>query len=141
VLDAERPAGNGVDGRDVGGAVVGEDPLDRDPVAGEEADRSAQEDEGGRRPLVAQDLGVGEAGGVVDADVDELPAGGSAASARSVGEPRGVVLVCREPVPGAAGDPAEPLDVDVDELAGARALIAPRRLEAQPPQATEARGG
>jgi hypothetical protein len=43
MADAERPAGERVDRGDVGGAVVGQEPLDGDPVAGVEGGGAAQE--------------------------------------------------------------------------------------------------
>jgi hypothetical protein len=67
--------------------------------------------------------------GVVDADVDvnELPAGGAAPVGASVGL---AAPASGDPVAGAVGaDPAELFDVDVDQLARHRALVAVRRLE------------
>jgi hypothetical protein len=43
-------------------------------VSGEELDRATQERDRRRRLLVGQDLGVGQAGRVVDGDVDCVPA-------------------------------------------------------------------
>lgn len=74
VPEAELAAGAPVDPRAVGGTVVAQHPLDRDPVRDEERNRPAQEADGGLAALVGKDLGVGEAGVVVDRDVDELPA-------------------------------------------------------------------
>jgi hypothetical protein len=62
----------------VTGAVVGEDPLDRDPHPLEPRDRPPQEGGRGGALLVGQHLDVGEAGGVVDADVEELSEDASA---------------------------------------------------------------
>ncbi len=74
MFDPESAARDGVDGADVGGAVVGEDAFDGDPVAAEEA-QGTDEEPGGRDCfLVAQDLGVGESAVVVDCDVDVFPA-------------------------------------------------------------------
>ena len=75
MADAELVAGDAVQVGAVGGAVVGHDPLDGDVVAGVEGDGSFEELDGGGGFLVAVDFDVGQAGGVVDADVDELPAG------------------------------------------------------------------
>jgi hypothetical protein len=47
VTDPERAAGDGMDGRAVGGAVVGENALGGDAVAGIERDRAPQERDGG----------------------------------------------------------------------------------------------
>src|SRR2546421_12946222 len=43
VPDPERATGERVDARAVGGAVVGQQPLDLDPVTGVEGERSAEE--------------------------------------------------------------------------------------------------
>ena len=45
-----------------------------DAVAAVEGDGAAQKAGGGRGPLVCEHLDVGEPGGVIDADVHELPA-------------------------------------------------------------------
>ena len=66
-----------------------------------------QEGDGALLALVGQDLGEGDARGVVEADVDELPAGAAAPAGALAGD--------------AVADPleaAELLDVDVDQLAG-----------------------
>ncbi len=76
-----RAAGERMDRRAVGRAVIRHHALDRDAVAVVERDRAAQEADGCGGFLVGQDLDVGQAGGVIDADVDELPAGGAAAAA------------------------------------------------------------
>ena len=82
-------------------------------------DGGLEEGDGALLPLVGQDLREGEARGVVDADVDELPA-----------DAAGLALAC-----AVAGDAmadaleaAELLDVDVDQLAGMLALVAADRL-------------
>jgi hypothetical protein len=75
VEDAELSAGDRVRDREVGAAVVGEDPLDGDAVAAVERERAAEEADSGGCFLVCEDLGVGEAAVVVDGDVDVLPAG------------------------------------------------------------------
>ena len=63
-----------VNGRAVGGAVVGDHALDGDAVAAVERDGAAQERDCGGGLLVAEDFDVGQAGAVVDGDVHELPA-------------------------------------------------------------------
>ena len=119
VLDPERFAGERVDRRAVAAAVVGKEALDIDAVAAVKRDRALQKRDRGRCFLIAEDFGVGEAAVVVDADVDELPADGVAALAGCVGE--GAVVVragaAADAFAGAALDPAELLDVDVDKLA------------------------
>ena len=45
-----------------------------DAAVGEPGDRSFEEPDGGDGAFVGEDLDVGEAGGVIDADVDGFPA-------------------------------------------------------------------
>jgi len=92
VFDLQPSAGDRVDDRDVGAAVVAEDRFDRDPVASEEGDGAAQEAGGGRCFLVGQHLGVGQAAVIVDGDVDELIADRPALAAGGVSPFRVVVL-------------------------------------------------
>ena len=69
----ELAAGGGVDRRDVGGAVVGHHPLDRDAALGEPGDRAAKEARAVSPRSSGKHLDVGEPGGVVDADVARTP--------------------------------------------------------------------
>jgi hypothetical protein len=115
-----------VDGRDVGRSVVGHHALDGDRVAGVERDRASQKRDRAAGLLVGEDLDVGQAGGVIDADVHELP----------TGHPDAPAVAARLALAGAAAghampraaDAAEFLDVDVNELARPSTLIAIRRL-------------
>jgi hypothetical protein len=101
-------------------AVVGQHALDADAVALVEGDGATKEAGRCCRLLVVEDLGVGEAAVVVDGDMDVLVADGVADAAGSVGVAAVVVLpAIADPPPGAAVDPAEFLDIDVEELAGA----------------------
>ena len=96
------------------------------------------------RPFVRQNLGEGEARGVIDADVDELPAEPFAARPSVALTP---AMAC-----DAMSDlleAAEFLDVEVDHLAGMGALVPADRLsrlqrfqrvEAQPAQDAADRG-
>jgi hypothetical protein len=84
VPDPEPSAGERVDCRAVGGAVVGEDPLDLDAVAAVVVACSLQEGGGGRAFLVGEYFGVGEAAKVVDGDVDVLPPNGLTVAACGV---------------------------------------------------------
>ena len=68
-------------------------------------------------------VGEGDARGVVDADIDELPAG-AFTSGPCVALP---AAVAGDAVADLA-EAAELLDVDVDELAGVLAFVAPHRL-------------
>src|SRR6266849_7855764 len=129
VFEPQRFAGERVDRGAVGGAVVGHQPLDPDPEGGEVGNRAAQKADRGQGLLIVEDFNVDEPGRVVDADVDVFPA-----------------EVIRPPMVAAAGDaagdavarpsdPAELLDIDVDELASTLFLVAVRRLEwLQPPE-------
>jgi hypothetical protein len=97
-------------------------------------DGAAEEPDRGERLLVGQDLDVGQAGGIVDGDVHELPADALAAVTVAVDERRVVVLAqpVADALARAALDAPELLDVDVDQLAGPRALVALRGLAPQP---------
>src|SRR3954454_23156695 len=137
VADPQSAAGERVERGDVGAAVVGQDPLDLDPVAAVVGEGAAQEADRGRGFLVCEYLGVGEAAVVVDGDVHVFVAGGAARRSCRVAQPRGVVLRAAAHAPaGAADDPAELLDVDVDELPWPGALVADNRLEPEAAQAT-----
>lgn len=67
-------ASKGMGRREISGAVVGHQALDRDPVGAVEGQCSPQEGDGSGFLLVWPDLDVGKPGGVLDANVDELPA-------------------------------------------------------------------
>ena len=133
VFDAERSAGEGVDGGAVAAAVVGEHPLDLDAVALVEGDGAVEEAGDGGCLLVVEHLGVGETAVVVDGDVDVLPADSVADVAGPVGVFGVVVLsaAAAHPPAGAALDAAELLDVDVEQLARSGAFVADDRLESR----------
>src|SRR5688572_13712671 len=84
VADAERAAGERVDGGAVGGAVVGEHALDADAVAGVVGDGSVEEADRGCGFLVCEHFGVGEAAVVVHGDVHVFPADRVPSSAGAV---------------------------------------------------------
>src|SRR5579862_3745335 len=113
VLEPERLAGECVDDGAVTGAVVGHHPLNTDAVGAVVGDGAAEEASRRGRLLVAEHLDVGDPGGVVDADVDVLPADPAASCA----------AVAVDAVAGPT-DPAKLLDVDVQELARSFPLIA-----------------
>ena len=50
-------------------------------------------------------------------------------------------LAAKDALAGAAFDPAEPLDIDVDELAWPRALVANRLLKPEPAEPSEPEPG
>src|SRR4051812_13145264 len=139
VANAHRAAGDGVDGADVGRAVVGDDSLDADAVARKELASATEKRDRRGRLLVAQDFGVGQARGVVDGDMHEVPTDGVAAPAGGVGEGAVVVRAAAEdPLACTAVDASELLDVDVDELTRALALVALGRHQAQAPELAHA---
>src|SRR5262245_35528972 len=119
----------------VGGTVVAHDLLDADPAVREPEDRPLEEPDGGRGPFVGEDLDVGQTSGVVDRDVDGLPAGAT-------------VVAARASAPGPVARPVEPaefLDIDMHQLAGVAAAVPVGRLgwpeleEAVQPQAAQNR--
>lgn len=131
VADAQLPAGVPVKVRAVGRAVVGEDPLDRDPLGGEPGQRPPEKGAGALLALVGQHLGVGHPRGAVDGDVHALPAAAPALTLARAGDP----------VPGARDAP-QLLDVDVHQLARARGLEAVGGLgRIEPSQAPQAGAG
>ena len=86
-------------------------------------DGGPEEGDGTALLLVLHDLAEGDARGIVDADMDELPAEALAAAS-----PAALAsTVARDPVADAI-DSAEFFDIDVDEFAGVFALIAAHRL-------------
>jgi len=113
VAQAEPFAGRGEAARDVAAAVVGHDALDRDAVAGVPGDQSSKEGGSGRGSFVSQDFGISQTGGVVDSDVNELPAGSSAA----------LPAVACDAVADDL-DAAQLLGVDMDEFSGMVSLVA-----------------
>jgi hypothetical protein len=121
VAQVELPASLGVVTRDVAGAVVGHHPLDSNATLAEPSDGPAKEGGGGHAALVWQHLDIGEPARVVDTDVDEVPADDAATAALGarLGDP-----APRSAPEGAmtwARKASQLLDVDVDELARARA--------------------
>src|SRR5438045_2586190 len=83
--------------------------------------------------LVGEHLGVGQASGVIDRDVNVVPARDPSLVAVSVVDTlRRVALNAGDALAGASMDASQLLDVDVDQLARPRSFIAKRGLEAQP---------
>src|SRR5215207_5495159 len=112
----------------VAGAVVGHDAGDRYAEAVVIGDGGLEEGDRALRLLVRHDHGEGDARGVVDADMDELPAGAFTSGP------------CVALPPAVAGDAvadlveaAELLDVDVDELARVLAFVAPSAASSSAP--------
>ncbi len=97
---------------DVAGAVIGHHGLTADAAVLEPGDRAFEKGDGRRGSFVGQDLGVGHARGIVDGNVDELPADASNASG----------AISMDAMADTA-DPAQLLDIDVDQLTWAISLI------------------
>jgi len=101
-------------------AIVGHDAGDGDPERTIVVDGVVEEGDCTRRPLVGEDLSAGEAGMVVDRDVDELPS-----DPTFVGMTGAVTGDAVADLPEAC----QLLNVDVDDLARAFAFVArPARL-------------
>jgi len=97
----------------IGRAVVGEQAAGPDSSSCEEAESTIQEGFGGVLALVGEDFDVGEAGVIIDAGVDELPADAAYVF--------GSIAV------DAMADPADAcqlLSIDVQQVARSRVLIA-----------------
>jgi hypothetical protein len=116
----------------VAAAVVGQDPFDGDAMAGEEDGGSSPELGGGDTELVGEDFAVGDAGVGVDGGVHE----GVTDLGAAVAAPFGGAAV--DPPAATAWDPADLLDVDVDELAGPGRLDASHRLAGDAVEMVEA---
>ena len=101
----------------VAGAVVGEDPFAGDAVCSEPGDGAVPEPDRGGGLFVVVDLGVDEPGAVINGGVDVAVA--------DLFEPFVVVgAASMKPPAAAVGNATDLLDVDVDQLAGALALVA-----------------
>ena len=120
VPDVELGAGRCPDAAAVAGTVVGEDAFHADTTNGEPGNCSAQDGSGGRPGLVVMDLGVGDAGVVIDDGVDVGVAVVFAAVFAAAGADRGgpVALSLRpagEPPAAAVGNVAQLLHVLVQQ--------------------------
>src|SRR5208283_2319326 len=100
-------------------AVVGHNALDLDAQALIVGDGSPEEGCSAALLFVGLDLREGEAGGIVDADMDKFPA-----HATRVALPFAVAC---DAMTGSA-EPPELLDIDVDQFAGILALVASHGL-------------
>jgi hypothetical protein len=113
VLDAELEAGSAELSGAIAGAVVGEQAADGDAVLGVEGDGGVQEGDSGLALLVGQHAGEGEAGVIVDGDVQSLPAGELRASAPPAVATKGDLLIA-----------GHALDVEMEQIAGSGMLVA-----------------
>src|ERR1700693_2980754 len=75
VLNAELETGGAELSGAIAGAVVGEQAADGDAELGVEGEGGVQEGDGGFALLGGQHAGEGEAGVIVDSDVQSLPTG------------------------------------------------------------------
>src|ERR1039458_5753428 len=137
MADPERFAGERMR-RGLGGpAVVGEQLLDFHAVTLIERERPAQEPDRGRCFLIWQDLGVGQACGVVDSDVHVVPARDVAVHTSQVASLRfPVAPVAGDPLARAAANAPELLHIDMDQLTSDGAFIALGGLHPETTQAT-----
>lgn len=101
---------------------------------GFELDGSSEERDDGERLVVGEYLGVGQAGAVIDRDVDVFPPGGLAALSCGVesGRARAPVRHAGDARSGAPLDPTQPLDIDVDQLARASSFVTLGWFQADP---------
>src|SRR6266478_1110611 len=113
VLDGEWETSGAKVAGAIAGAVVGEQSGNDDAVLGVEGDRGAQEGDGGFALLVGQHAGEGEAGVIVDGDVQSLPAGELRAAAAAAIAANGNLLIA-----------GHTLDVEVQQIARGRMLVA-----------------
>ena len=101
----------------IAGTVVGHDPLGGDAGPGMVGDGGLEEGHGCFLAFARQDRHMGDPRVVVDADMDELPAGTACR----------IAAVARDPVSDTF-DAAEFLDVDVDQLTRTVAFMASHRF-------------
>ncbi len=113
VLDAELEAGGAELSGAIAGAIVGEQAANEDAVLGVEGDGGVQESDGGFALLVGQHAGEGEAGVIVDGDVQSLPAGELRTAAPTTVAPNGDLLVA-----------GHALDIEMQQIAGSGMLVA-----------------
>jgi hypothetical protein len=100
-------AGSGKESGAVGGAAICEEALDFDAMGMVEADSLIESDEDAGHFFVGKQTGEGEAGMVVDGDVETFDAGPWIADGAIAGG-----------ADAGAGEAAELLDVEVEELTG-----------------------
>jgi hypothetical protein len=112
VAQAESSASGGEAVRAIAGAVVGHDAGDFDAVVGVPGDQPSKEGGSGWGSFVSQDFGISQTGGIVDGNVNELPAGSSTA----------LPAVACDAVADDL-DAAQLLGVDMDELSRMVSLV------------------
>jgi Transposase len=113
VLDAELETSGAEVAGAIAGAVVGEQAANGDAMLGIEGNGGVQEGDGGFALLVGQHAGEGEAGVIVDGDVQSLPAGELGAAAAAAIATNGNLLIA-----------GHALDVEMEQIAGSGMLVA-----------------
>jgi len=113
VTDAELNTSGAEVAAAIAGTVVGEQAADANAVLGIEGDGGAQESNGGDCGLVGEHAGEGEAGVVVDGDVESLPAGKLRATATTAVAANGNALIT-----------GHAFDVEMKQIAGSGMFIA-----------------
>jgi len=108
-------AGGGEELGAIGGAAIGEELLDGEAVSGVEAKGQVQSVEDALGAFVREETGEGEAGVIIDGDVEAFDAGAWIAE----GTITGGAHAWTKKAP-------ELLDVEVEEFAGRGAFVAPR---------------
>src|SRR3954453_2683147 len=118
VLETEIAAGRAEGLGAIAGTIVGHHTGNRDAKVRVVGDRGLEEGDRALLFLVREDLREGHAGGVVDADVDELPS--DAPALALTGSIAGDAMAN-------AVEAAELFDIDVDQFAGMLTLVAANR--------------
>src|SRR5688500_14105956 len=89
---------------------------------------AAEEPRAGAGLLVGEDLGIGQAGVVINGGVDIVIADGAAAGAVPIAGAMLGRVAAIEPVAATVAQPAQLLDIDMDQLARPSSLIAADHL-------------
>ena len=114
LLEAEGGSGRAHEMRTITRAIVGIETLRLDTVAAEEGEGGVEKSDGTNGGFVWVKLGEGEAGMIIDGNMEELPAG----------PPDMVGLAITGDAVSWTLDPGQFLDVEMDELAWVRSLVA-----------------
>jgi hypothetical protein len=130
VLEAELLAGLAEGSREITRAVIGPDALDLDAEACVIGDGRLKEGDCALFPLVLHHPAEGDARCIADTNMDELPTDTEVAVDHTGSS-------SRDPMPHAL-DPAELLDIDMDELTRVLPLIATDGLQLQSTQLVQA---
>jgi len=115
MCEAEFMAGGSEDFGAIGGAAIGEELLDGEAVSGVEAKGQVQSVEDALGAFVREETSEGEAGVIIDGDVETFDAGAWVAEGAITGGAH-----------AGAMEAPELLDVEVEEFAGRGAFVAPR---------------